>query len=251
MAAGGGVREDMTQRILRLSDIAQEPLEMLMPISGYENMPLVSLEIVVEPLVSFLPAVQTYAYVAKERCQRPPADGMTIDESVSIMLYMMGWTPLDKCLYVALNAALRSVDRNKLKPWFLYLKLLFTAFSRLPSKHHFVYRGVKLDLSAEYKMDKTIVWWGFSSCTTSVNVLQSDLFLGKTGMRTMFTIECYSGKDIQKHSYYPSEDDILLPAATQFKVMGCLDVGNGLHTIQLKETQSPFPLNSNKSFSSK
>jgi hypothetical protein len=260
MATGGGGGEgNETQRILRLSDIAKEPLEILMPIGGYEEMPIVPLEIAVESLVSFLPSIQSYAYTAKQRCKDPPPDDLTIDESASIMLYSMGWKPLDKCLYVALNATLRSPDRDKLEPWFLYLKLFLTALSRLPSSPQHVYRGVKLDLSAQYQTGKTVVWWGFSSCTNSINVLQSELFLGKTGTRTMFNIDCHSGKDIRKHSYYPSEDEILLLAATQFKVIGCLDVGNGLHTIQLKETIPAFPLlhpvllssNLSKSFSSK
>jgi hypothetical protein len=257
MATGEGDERNAAQRILRITDIVEEPLEMLLPISGYEEMPVVSLETAVEPLVSFLPAVQSFAYVAKQRCKKPPADGLTIDESASIMLYSMGWKPLDKCLYIALNAALRSIDRDKLEPWFLYLKLFLTALSRLPSSHQFVYRGVKMDLSKEYQTNETIVWWGFSSCTTSINVLQSDFFLGMEGARTMFTIECNSGKDIRKHSYFVSEDEILLLAATQFNVRGCLNQGNNLHIIQLQETKPSFPLlhpivlSSNKSFSSK
>ncbi|CAF4251026.1 unnamed protein product [Rotaria sp. Silwood2] len=90
-------------------------------------------------------------------------------------------------------------------------------------------------------MGKTVVWWGFSSCATSLNVLQSEQFLGKTGVRTMFHIECESGKDIRNHSFFPTEDEILLLAATQFNVIGCLDQGD-LHVIQLKETQPPHPL---------
>jgi hypothetical protein len=58
----------------------------------------------------------------------------------------------------------------------------------------------------------------------------------------MFNIDCDSGKDIRKHSYYPSEDEILPLAATQFKVIGCLDQRNDLHIIQLKETKPSFPL---------
>ncbi|CAF1525845.1 unnamed protein product, partial [Rotaria sordida] len=55
------------QRILRLTDIAQEPLEFLSPTSGYEEMPLVSLEEAVEKLIDILPTVQSHAYVAKQR----------------------------------------------------------------------------------------------------------------------------------------------------------------------------------------
>ncbi|CAF5011142.1 unnamed protein product, partial [Rotaria sp. Silwood1] len=69
MATGGG-EEAITQRILRITDIAQEPLEFIAPIGGYEEMPLVPLEIAVEPLVRILPAIQSHAYVAKQRCDR-------------------------------------------------------------------------------------------------------------------------------------------------------------------------------------
>ena len=233
---------DNEQRLLRISDIAQEPYEMLSPIYGHESAPLVSLDAAVEPLVNLLPAVQAFAYTAKERCKKPPADELTIDESASIMLYTMSWKPREKCLYFALNATLRSEDRGKLEPWFHYLKLFLTGLSRLSSKHRVVFRGVRLDLHEKYPKDTIITWWAFSSCTASIQVLQSELFLGKTGARTMFTIECDSGKDIGKHSYFPAEDEILLPAATQFKVIGCLDNGNSHYTIQLKEIKLPCPL---------
>ncbi len=47
-----------------------------------------------------------------------------------------------------------------------------------------VYRGIKLDLSEEYIDGTTIIWWGFSSCTRALNVLQLEQFLGKRGTRT-------------------------------------------------------------------
>jgi hypothetical protein len=98
-----------------------------------------------------------------------------------------------------------------------------------------------LDLSEQYVIGDTIEWWGFSSCTGSMMVLQSELFLGKKGVRTMFTIECLNGKDICKHSYYDSEDEILLLPATQFKVISCLDQGD-LKMIHLREIIPKFRL---------
>ncbi|CAF2046777.1 unnamed protein product [Rotaria magnacalcarata] len=241
MATGGGEENATIRRILRITDVTQEPLQFIVPITGYEGMPLVSLEKAVEPLVPILPAVQSHVYVAKQLCENP-ADGLTQDESASIMLYTMGWEPLHKCLYCVLNDTLRSREREqKLKPWYLYMRLFLNGLFRLPSLSKTAYRGVKLDLSKNYFEGKTIVWWGFSSCTTAVNVLESELFLGTTGDRTMFTLHCQTAKDIRKHSYHPSEDELLLMAATQFRVISCLNQGN-LHIIQLEETRPPHPL---------
>ncbi|CAF3845438.1 unnamed protein product [Rotaria sp. Silwood1] len=239
--ATNGTKKRNAQRFARISDITKEPHEMLMPISGYENEPLVSLETAVQPLIPLLPTIQRYVDTSKERCKNP-ADNLTQDESASLMLYSMELKPASKSLYVVLNETLRSKDRQNLKPWFSYLKLFLTALSRLPSERQFVYRGVKLDLSEKYPIGENVVWWGFSSCTVSINVLQSENFLGNKGERTIFNIDCYSGKNIQKHSYYPTEDEVLLLAATQFKIVGCLDNGGGYHTIHLKEIEPPFPL---------
>ncbi|CAM4821332.1 unnamed protein product [Rotaria magnacalcarata] len=241
MATAGGGEEAAAQRVLRFSDVVQESLEILEPIGGYSKVPLVSLEEAVVPLVPILPDVQAHAYVAKLKCKKP-ADNLTPDESASIMLYTMGWKPLNECLYAVLNDTLRAKNRQeKLPLWYLYLRLLLNALFRLPLLPTIAYRGVKLDLSNRYIKGESIVWWGFSSCTTSVDVLKSALFLGKTGSRTMFTLQCKSARDISQHSFYPAENEALLMAATQFKVMGSLDQGS-LHIIQLEETTPPFPL---------
>ncbi|CAF5167379.1 unnamed protein product [Rotaria magnacalcarata] len=57
----------------------------------------------------------------------------------------------------------------------------------------------------------------------------------------MFAIHCKSARDISKHSWSSIEDEVLLMAATQFKVTGSLNQGN-LHIIQLEETMPPFSL---------
>ncbi|CAF1554938.1 unnamed protein product [Didymodactylos carnosus] len=150
--------------------------------------------------------------------------------------------PRENSLYVILNATLRSEQRQKLIPWFLYLRLVLTALARLPSERRFVVRGVKEDLRTEYPKGSTCIWWGFSSCTSSVEVLECESFFGKTGTRTLFQIDCHTGKDVKKHSFINQEDEILLLPARQFQVASCLDSGNGLHIIQLKEIQPSFPL---------
>lgn len=229
------------QSTLRVTDVTGEPLKFLTPICGYEKEPLVSLEKAVEKLVPILPTVQSHAYCAKQQCQNP-ADGLSSDESAAIMLYTMTWEPLDECLYVVLNKILRSSNREQeLEPWYLYLRLFLNALFRLPPLRTTVHRGVKLNMSEKYNKGQTIVWWGFSSCTRSVEVLQSKTFLGKTGARTLFYIQCETARDIRKHSYFAHEDELLLLAATQLKVTGCLDQGD-LCIVHLEEKPAPYPL---------
>ena len=225
----------------RFTDIIAEHGRMIAPIKGYEKVPLVSLEKAVEPLVEYVPEIERMVWTVKEDYTEPP-DNMTIDQSASIRLYSLEWSPKEESVYFVLNDVLRSVDRSKLKPWFSYLKLLIYSLNKLPSKTCTVYRGVKENLHELYPEKKTFVWWGFSSCTTAVKVLQSETFLGKTGTRTMFHIECHSGKDIRHHSIFPTEAEVLLLAARQFRVLSSYDSGNGLHIIQIKEIDPKFPL---------
>lgn len=224
----------------RFLDVAAETHDILLPIEGYEKMPLVSLEEAVVPLISVLPDIRRKAHTAKLKCKNP-ADGLTPDQSAAVMLYTMEWEPRDECLYFALNECLRAADRNKLKPWFLYLKLVLTGLARLPSLKRTVYRGVKRDISSQHHEAEQFFWWGFSSCTTSMNVLKSDQFLGKDGERTLFLIECSNGKDIRRHSYYQNEHEILLLPAIYLEVQACFEMAPGLHAIQLKEIEPDFP----------
>ncbi|CAF4926723.1 unnamed protein product [Rotaria socialis] len=230
------------QHTQRFSDILGEPCQMLMPIEGYEKKPIVTLEEAVEPIVEYVPDVRRRAYFAKMKCAEISPGELSIDEAASITLYSMEWEPQDECLYRVLNKTLRNENRQKLRPWFLFLKLILTALAHLPSMARTVYRGVRKDMRDEYPEGRTLVWWGFSSCTSKINVVQNKQFLGNTGPRTFFTIECDSGKDIRKYSCYQAEDEILLPAARQFKVVACLSQGKDFYVIQLKEIQPPFPL---------
>jgi hypothetical protein len=238
MATGG---KSVSGCMIRVSDVAQEPLETLAPIGGYENMPLVSIDAAVVPLMTLVPDVNDYVKQAKETyTQKTPPEGLTIDESASIMLYTMEGNSKKNSLYKVLNAVLRSKNRKELPSCFLYLKLLFTALCRLQSTRRFLFRGIKLDLHEDYLENKIVTWWGFSSCAMKVDVL--DRFLGTTGARTMFAIDCNSGKDISCFSNYPDEKEVLLLPETQFKVVSSLNQGNGLYTIQLEEIRSPLAI---------
>ena len=99
---------------LRFADLGTPPKRMLAPLDGYENMPVVSLEEAVQPLVDIVPKVERNVFVVKQNCQQPK-DGLTSDESAAMMLYTFESSPQKHSLYVILNATLRSEEREKLK----------------------------------------------------------------------------------------------------------------------------------------
>jgi hypothetical protein len=146
-------------------------------------------------------------------------------------------------LYAHLNRTLKQIDRAKLRPWFRYLKLLLTALAKLPSTpRQTVWRGVRKDHSADYPPGTESTWWAFSSCTTSLSVLQSDLYLGNSGTRTLFSIEIFNGRTIRAHSHFQIEDEILLLPGTFFEVKSRLNPAPDLHIIHLNEKRPPFDL---------
>ena len=231
---------DESKTILRLSDLTSEPKRMLPPVKGYENQPLVTLENAVEPLISIVPDVEQMVWTVKQNCLQPQ-DSLTSDESGSIMLYTLEWEPNESSFYFILNSTLRAENRQQLRPWFLFLRLIIFALAKLPTiPSRTFYRGIQCDISKDYLKDRTFIWWAFSSCTSTLEVIED--FLGEKGPRTILNIESNSAKDISRHSFYRTEKEILLYPARQFQVIASLPVGNQFHIIQLKEIQPPFPL---------
>jgi len=224
------------QHDFRFVDVDEEPQKTLPLIEDYENTPLVSLNEAIIPLESIVPDIKNMMQTIKATDDEPE-DGLTRDESNSIRLYSLEQQPTKNSLFYILNKALRSDDRKLLRPWFLFLRLIITALSRLPSTPLIVYRGSNLDLTTKYPTGATVTWWGFSSCLKKNNLLEKRLFLDKTGRRTLFVINCFSGRDIHRHSSYEGEDEVLLLPARQFNVVNSVDKGKGLHIIELSEIQ--------------
>ncbi|CAM2724887.1 unnamed protein product [Rotaria socialis] len=225
----------------RFTDLSGEPVDhMLAPIRGYQDKPLVSLSKAVEPVAGFFDEIEDHICVALNNCQNP-AEELTQDESASIQLYTMQFDG-GSSLYLLLNESLRAENRGELLPWFSFLKLFLTALHKLPSQSETVWRGIKgVNLSSKYKTGMKFAWWGVSSCTTHVEVLEADEFLGKHGQRTLFSIECINGKSVAKHSYFKNtEKEIILMPGTYFEVMSQLNPAPELHIIQLKEITPPI-----------
>lgn len=231
------------QQIRRVTDVALEHNEFLTAITGYEDKPIVSIEEAVKPLVPIVYLIQMQATIAKNICMKAPQSDLTKDEAAAILLYTMSWEPNDKCLFPVLNEALRLKDRSILKPWFLYLKLFFVALDRLPTTaDQRLYRGVKRDMTDLYKLGQPVIWWGFSSCSTTKSIAEGEEFCGKTGKRTLFIIDSISGKSIEKFSYYQDEGEIVILPATQFQVIDHREREPDFYEIYLKEMDASHSL---------
>ena len=70
-----------------------------------------------------------------------------------------------------LNKALRDEKRDQIKPFFPYLKLLFSALYKIPLRKLTLFRGEKraVDLDS-VKKDLSYVWWSITSCSVELEV---------------------------------------------------------------------------------
>jgi hypothetical protein len=194
----------------------------------------------IKPISKLFNRIEDYVFIALYNCQNP-VDGLDQQESASIHLYTIQFSG-GPSLYKLLNQSLRTENRDELKPWFLFLKLFFIALYKLPSQNKIVWRGIKnIDLSSKYKRGTKFAWWGVSSCNTNIEILESNTFLGKTGERTIFSIECFNGKSIINHSYFKkTEDEVILMPGSYFEVIGQVNPAPQLHIIQLKQITPPI-----------
>ena len=228
---------DKVAQQARIADVADEPLELMGPITGV--MKCVRLSLMDAAAASGVEDIDAHAFMAsKAGAQLAAADphGLDADEAGGLWLYTA-----QSDFYPTLNRLLRTRDRSALKPFFPYLQLMLTARSKLPKYTGSVWRGVKgIDLRAKYPKDKDVWWWAFSSTTKQLETLTNPQFLGNSGVRTVFLIEILHGVDLQRYSAVASEAEVLLYPGTKLKVVGSMDMGGGLFQVHLREVPLAF-----------
>jgi len=215
----------------RVMDVALEKLSAMPPIRGVMQTELLPLEKAIEKTgISDMEAYVQMAMVSGEQNCENDANKLRSDEIAAIWLYTS-----DSPLYSKLNILLREEERQKIRPFFWYLRILLPALKKIKKFDGVVYRGVKMDLWNAYKGKKLIVWAGFSSTSTNIQTQQSEKFCGSTGDRTLFNIKTASGIPIEAYSAYKNETEVLLLPMTTFEIEGSFAAGSGLTIIQLKE----------------
>ncbi|CAF1309571.1 unnamed protein product [Adineta steineri] len=224
------------QQILTTTAINYEIEGGISPILGYADEPILPLADACTPLTDLLHNCLFYVQLALSETPEQPPDQLTVDESAAIRLYTIEWDAPYRSLYSMLNFHLKNNDKEKLVPYFKYIKLLVTGLVKLPCIPPLtVWRGVTKNLSAEFPPGTKVTWWAFSSCTTEMTVLENNMYLGNQGDRTLFSVEVMNGRTIKAHSHFVTEDEILLFSGTHMVVQSQLNPAPELYIIHLKQ----------------
>jgi NAD:arginine ADP-ribosyltransferase/Leucine Rich repeat len=173
---------------------------------------------------------------------------LSLVEGAAIALYSMENTPKDQSVYFMVNAALRSDDREGMKPWVPYVWLLCHALRKLPvPEEPVVYRGVRLPLADGKELAAEFVTEGaefclsaFSSTTASLGTLNSPAFLGPEGDRVawVLNIDTDMARDIKPFSLIQGEDEILLMPNCRFRVKSAFRSNDGLLMVQARAVET-------------
>jgi hypothetical protein len=200
-------------------------------IFNYEGLPLLTLEKAVEKIIPIIPHVMNYVATAKEKCNCV-STLLTREESAAIYLYTMSTTEF----FSSLNIALRNPNRQFLKPWLHFLKLLITALKKLPStKDTTIWRAVNYNATSEFVEGEVYTYWYISSCSKNISSVRP--FLGESG--TLFTIKTIDGKDVSQFSAVPDEEEVILMPGTCVRVKGpSFDFIERLFIIDLEQINS-------------
>ncbi len=217
----------------RLTGVKDEGL-VLPAITGVFDTPLMDFQEAVAPVADVLSGLGRQIDRSHEFGKRradETAGRMSADAIAALYLYTC-----ESAFYREINAVLRSPDRTKVVPYLPYLRLLFSAVSGLPAHTRPLWRGVSLDLRAQYPVGGTVTWWGVSSCTSELSVARS--FLGSRGKRTLFEVTPARAVGIRSYSAFTGEEEYILAPGTQLKVTDVQTERGGLCTIKLTEEEA-------------
>lgn len=216
----------------RLQEVKDEGKVELTPVTGVRALPAVSFADAVAPVLASLKGLEHFAKQASAFAARKLAATGThaLDEHEVAALWLY---TCESGFYRTLNAVLRDPDRAKVTPFHAYLRLLLSALDKSKPFTDPLWRGVAMDLRAQYPQGNTVTWWGVSSCTGKLSVAHA--FLGGKGKRTLFEVKPLRAVAIKDYSAFSGEEEYVLAPGTQLKVASVKAEKSGLCTVVLEE----------------
>jgi len=163
------------------------------------------------------------------------------DETIALLAYTYDFGTGEKKgnLYFELNNSLRQrgaeARKGMMATWGPFVHYLLRGLNKLPAFKGEVYRGVvgKARILKEYIKGRPIQWGAFSSCSSKLNTTKS--FTSKAD-GVIFKIDLQSGRTINAYSFYPKEDEVLMPCTSKFVVQSDPYTRDGYTMINLLET---------------
>jgi uracil DNA glycosylase len=214
----------------RLESVKDEGLA-LPAITGVFATPLMDFREAIAPASGVLKGLDWHVESSHAFGQKHAADAaLSADEIAALYLYTC-----ESAFYRQINATLRDPDRSRILPYLPYLRLLFSAVSRLPARRAPLWRGVRMDLRKQYPVGQTVTWWGVSSCTSDPGVARS--FMGGSGKRTLFEVVPLRAVGIRSYSAFTGEEEFILTPGTELTVTDVKAERGGLCTVRLAELQ--------------
>ncbi|CAF3912634.1 unnamed protein product [Adineta steineri] len=180
-------------------------------IKGYEDEPLLSLEEALKPFDGKISHLDNQIKEAKSNCHYPSEHNLTRDESAALYLYLIH----DKgdTVYNHLQKSWDSNDREQMKPWFKYLKLLKSGLNKLPDAKTEVWQGTHYDKDAEKilqsKSLQLYASMGLSSPT--YQQVKNDV-QGKSGSKAILVgYQHVDGKDVSGYGPNTQKETMIWP----------------------------------------
>ena len=105
-----------------------------------------------------------------------------------------------------------------------------------------LYRGIKKphppvsadDVRHDKEAAKPVVWWSFSSTSTSLEVAKG--FAG-TEERVIYVVSSSRARDVKPYSHLPQEDELIMPCGTSFVISKVSEISPGAIKVELKQTE--------------
>ena len=161
--------------------------------------------------------------------ETPRGGKLDPEDLLCARLYSMDKSELSTVCYTTVNEGLRKsasfdtgtkAEGEKVKGrWKLFISHLATSISELKGTTGVHYRGQTYipDDVGTLKPGSVIVWPAFTSCSTNTQVALN--FAGKQLMHEI-NIPTEYGGSIKKYSFYKSEDELMFPPCSSFRVDG-------------------------------
>lgn len=159
--------------------------------------------------------VELYVKSAEEHFSKIiKPEKLTFDECAA--LHICTIEAGDKSLHGLLRRVLRTDDKDKLKRWLQFFRILYRAVERVPAFAGRCWRLGEPEILDKIKSERRVVWSTLNFCSGDCNYLLDKYF---DQQMIVFEINAIHGKDISKYSADSNAKEILLMPGSHLEVI--------------------------------